>query len=341
VQLPEYRTLEHRISYVGTVFARQEVPIIARVQGTLVELAFGEGESFSAGTELARLESPELEATVERLQAEVDYWTSRHETDSRLVEQRALAPEQADASHRALRTAQAGLDEARAQLAKTVVTAPFDGTVLDWPAEIGQPVMPGQPLILIGDVAREIRVDVVEEDLYRGIVEGTPVELNLAAGRVVSATVSSVAPAAKGVARTFTVTIALPDIVPLRGGPETGSTLSRRESDRLLRKGASIRTDFIVERTTGGLTVPLRAMADRDGAPYLYVISNDVAHRRPVSLGISRGGWIVAEFEWNGSDPVAVTNLNTLYDGAPVYPVSTPDSAVFGGSSVPMTAGGN
>ncbi|MDA3948849.1 MAG: efflux RND transporter periplasmic adaptor subunit [Spirochaeta sp.] len=310
VQQPEYRTLEHRISYVGTVFARQEVPIIARVQGTLSELPVPEGASFTKGTVLARLESPEMEAAVERLHAEVDYWSARHETDTSLVEQGALAPEQAHASNRALRTARAGLAEAEAQLAKTVVTAPFDGTVLDWPAETGQPVMPGQPLILIGDATREIRVDVVEEDLSRGVTVGTSVELAPAPDRIIASRVTSVAPAASGRARTFSVTVPIPAV-----DTDLPSDLAR--------KGASIRTDFIVERRESALAVPVRALADRDGSPHLFTVVDEVAHRHDVTAGITQGGWIAVSFDWNGTDPVAVTNLNGLRDGAPVYAVST------------------
>ncbi|MFW5643550.1 MAG: efflux RND transporter periplasmic adaptor subunit [Alkalispirochaeta sp.] len=309
VQQPEYRTLEHRISYVGTVFAGQEVPIIARVQGTLSQLPVPEGASFTEGTVLARLESPEMEAAAERLRAEVDYWSARYETDTRLVEQGALAPEQADSSNRALRTARAGLAEAEAQLAKTVVSAPFDGTVLDWPAEIGQPVMPGQPLILIGDASREIRVGVVEEDLSRGVTVGTAVELSPAPDRIIASRVTSVAPAASGRARTFSVTVPIP-------AADSGLPAE------LARKGTSIRTDFIVERRESALAVPVRSLADRDGSPHIFTVSGEAARRHDVTVGISQNGWIAVSFDWNETDPVAITNLNGLRDGAPVYAVT-------------------
>lgn len=304
VQQPEYRTLENRISYVGTVFAAQEVPIISRVQGTLVELPVQEGDVFQQGTVIARLESPEMEAAVERLSAEVDYWRRRHETDTRLVEQGALAPEQAESSQRALRTARAGVSEAEAQLAKTVVTAPFDGTVLDWTAEIGQPVMPGQPLILIGDVTREIRVDVVEEDLSRGIEIGTIVELSLTPGETTEAQVTSISPTSSGPARTFSVTIP----ISTRGN--------------LPRKGSSIRTEFILNRRESALAVPSRAVADPGGTPHVFLVHEETAYRRDVEMGITQGGWTAVRFEWNGTTPVAVTNLTGLSDELPVYAVA-------------------
>ncbi|MFW5695524.1 MAG: efflux RND transporter periplasmic adaptor subunit [Alkalispirochaeta sp.] len=305
VQHPEYRTLENRISYVGTVFASQEVPIVARVQGTLVELPVAEGDAFRQGEVIARLESPEMEAAVERLSAEVDYWDRRHDTDLRLVEQEALAPEQADASERALRTARAGLSEAEAQLAKTVVTAPFDGTVLDWTAEAGQPVMPGQRLALIGDATREIRVDVVEEDLARGIKIGTAVYVSLTPGDSTEAQVAAIAPTSSGPARTFSVTLPI------------------SPSEDLPRKGASIRVEFILNRRDTALAVPTRAVADPNGTPHIFVVRDDTAYRHDVDVGITEGAWTAVSFDWDGSSAVALTNLAGLQHEQPVYAVAT------------------
>lgn len=305
VQQPEHRVLENRISYVGTVFAGQEVRVISRVQGTLSAQAFAEGERFEQGDLLGRLESPEIEAAVERAEAERDYWCTRHESDTRLVEQGALAPEQAEASERACRSARAGFDEARAQLDKTRVEAPFAGEVLDWLAEPGQPLMPGQPVVLIGSPAREVRVDVVEEDIERGVDVGTTAAMRLGAEAVVEAPVTKVAPASSGPARAFAVTVPI---------PATGTSLPR--------KGASISVDFILERAEDALAVPSRAIAGPVDEPVVFVISDGTAHRRSVTTGVSEGGWTAADFDWNGTDPVAVTNVRSLSDGASVFPVA-------------------
>lgn len=305
VQQPEHRLLEERISYVGTVFAGQEVRVISRVQGTLSAQAFTDGERFQQGDLLGFLESPEIDAAVERAESEMDYWCTRHETDKRLVEQGALAPEQAQASERACRSARAGLDEARAQFNKTRVEAPFTGEVLDWLAEPGQPLMPGQPLVLIGSPAREVRVDVVEEDIERGVDVGTTAAMRLGAETVVEAPVTRVAPAASGPARAFAVTVP----IPATGAPAP-------------RKGASISVNFILERAEDALAVPSRAIAGSVADPGVFVISDGTAHRRPVTTGISEGGWTAADFDWNGTDPIAVTNVRSLSDGAPVFPVA-------------------
>ena len=305
VQMPVKRTLEHRLSYAGTVYVGREVRIISQVQGAVTELPFNEGESFPEGAVLARLDSPEIEASVERLESEHDYWQSRYETDKRLAAQNALAPEQVESSSRALRSARAGLAEARAGLEKTVLTARFSGQILDRYVEPGQVMMPGQPILLIGDSSREVRVDVVEEDLARGVAAGIPVELKPGASSVIESRVSSISSVSSGKARSFTVTVSVP-----------------QDAGGQLRKGASIRADFVLNRKENATAVPVRAVADRDNNPYIFIISVNHARKVRVKTGISEGGWIAADFSWNGTDPVAVTNLRSLIDGVPVYPVA-------------------
>lgn len=304
VRTPEIRTMEVRLSYLGTVHATVEVPLLSRIQGSLVSTPIPEGAFFEEGELIARLSAPELEAAVERLSSERDYWCRRHETDTRLAAEGAIPEEQADSSRRACRSAEAGLSEAEAQLAKSVVTAPFPGQLLDRLAEVGQPVMPGQPLALVGERGREVRIEVVEEDLERGVTIGTAAEIDLGDGSV-EGRVSSISPAASGPARTFTVTVPVPGV-----------------EGTALRKGASLGVDLIPERRSDVVAVPLRAIADRDRDPHLFVVSERRAARHPVSLGIVQDGWVSAEFSWNGEDPVAVTNVSGLSDGAAVYPVA-------------------
>lgn len=314
VQQPERRTLENRMSYVGTVHAGHEVNVIARVQGTVSELPVAEGEDFHKGTVLARLDSPELEATVERLEAELEYWSRRHKTDKRLVERGAIPSEQADTSERSYRSTRATLAEAKAQLEKTVIHAPFDGTMLDLLVDPGEPLMPGHPLVLIGSPEREVRVEVIEEDLERGVDVGTEVELKPAGTRTVDSQVTKISSVSSGPARTFTVTVPLPEV-----------------DEPMPRKGGSIRAEFILERAVETVAVPVRAIGDRDANPHLFVISDQRAHRHEAVLGVTQDGWVAAEFGWDGESPVAITNVGSLRDGARVFPVSADGGNTRGG----------
>ena len=104
---PVEKTLNKKIPYLGTVHSKHEIKVIAQIQGTLSALPFEEGVSIKKGDVVARIDAPDLLASVERLTVDRDYWKHRYEADKRLVKSNALPAEQAEASLKAFNTAQA------------------------------------------------------------------------------------------------------------------------------------------------------------------------------------------------------------------------------------------
>ena len=301
---PQHLSLSQQLEYLGTVRSRDEVKIIARVAGTVTRLPFAEGETVRAGDIVAVLDAPEIRAAVQKVQAEKDYWCRRYEADQRLVQADALPREQMEASKRACTSATASLAEAKSRLAKTRERATVSGEVLRWFIKPGQSLMPGQPILLLGNKHLEIQADIIEEDLLRGIAVGTPVEIEYSAGLRLPAAVSEVAPTSKGAARIYTVKIAIFDSLAGK-----------------LRNGASVNVNFILQKSSSALTLPVNAIAGRDSKPHIFLIRDERAILQPVQPGIEQGGWIEVDFPWNGTDAVAISNLSSLKDGVPVFSV--------------------
>lgn len=301
---PQQLNLAERLSYLGTIHARREVTVIAQVQGTVQSLPLAEGAEISKGGILARLYAPELEAAVQRLQADRDYWNKRYETDKRLLEQKAIPSEQLEASRRASSAARAAYEEAASRLKKTIEKSAFNGFVLKWFVEPGQHVMPGQPLLLIGDARYEIRVNVIEEDVRRGLRTGSAAEIRLTDGTRRVGRIAEIAPMAEVYSRTVTVKIHWFE-----------------EEALFIRYGAATAVDFILKEQKRALAVPVGAVATDDGGSHLYLIRDKRAYKQPVQTGIEENGWVAVEFDWNGSDLVAATNLNSLSDSVRVFSV--------------------
>jgi len=301
---PVITDIESRLSYMGTVHANSEVNVIARVQGTLLTLPKAEGASVNQGDMVAELNVLDLNAIVERLQADMDYWSRRYESDIRLVEAEALPSEQAEASRRAFRAAKAALAEAEAKLAKAKEFSPIRGQVLSWLAEPGQHLMPGQPILLLGNDDLEIHVEVVEEDLRRGINVDIPVNVLNWQGNKFRSRVSEVSPIASGPARTFTVRIPVP-----------------KSEVKDIRIGSSLRVDFVLKSSLNCVALPVEAIFREDGRSQIFVIQQAAAKKQLVTVGIEQEGFVEVTFPWNGKDLVAVSNLSSLSDGTPVFPV--------------------
>lgn len=304
VARPVRSDLEVKTSYLGTVRRRKEIQVAARVQGTVESLPWREGDEVPAGARLVVLAAPELEAAEERLRVESAYWCRRHEADVRLADAGALPRERAEESERACKSWSAALAEAEARFGKTEEYAPIGGTILKRHVEPGEHVLPGRPLILFGEGSLEIHAEVVEGDLARGIDEGTAVVIHPDGGVPIRSRVSEVAPIATGRSRTFTVK------TPVPAGHTDG-----------MRVGVSVGVEFILASERDCVAVPAEAIQKSPDGTHVFVVRGGVAVREPVETGIEEDGLVQVSFDWDGEEQVAVSNLEGLRDGVPVYPV--------------------
>ncbi len=301
---PVIMRLERNARYIGTIHARKEITIASRVQSTLLALPYPEGAQVSRHTIVAEFDSTALKSVVDRLRAERNYWDQRRFTDSLLVEREALAHEQFRISQRAYLSAEAALQEALSNLAKTRETSPIDGIILSWFAEPGQNMMPGHPVLRIGSNDLEIHVSVVEEDIRKGIAVETPVRIQIIGDEISNASVSEISQVSHGSGRTFTVTIPI----------QLQNTLQTRI-------GNSVQVEFILQSREQALTIPVEALERRGNQTYVTLIRNSRAIKEEVAAGIEENGMIEVRFDWNGEDRVAVTNPDRLAQGDSVFVV--------------------
>ncbi len=157
----------------GTVRPKSEIVLSPQVAGRVlwVAPAFVSGGRFQRGDFLLRIEAADYEnaveaaaATVAQRQVEVMQWEQERELareeyerlraregieappDSGALGSLIFREPQLQAAKAALRSAEARLDDAHLALARTRITAPFDGLVRAKSVDIGQYVAPGQNL---------------------------------------------------------------------------------------------------------------------------------------------------------------------------------------------------
>lgn len=309
--------LAQRIGYVGTVHSKREVKVLAQTAGAVLSLA-GEGETVREGQTLARIAAPEIAARVSRMGAEVDrarterdFLCGSYETDRKLGTSGAITKRQVDLSRKAcdaataaLTAARAGSREVGATRGKTSEQAPFDGIVLQWLVEPGQNVMPGTPLLLLGGHDLELRVQVAQSDLDRGVREGVPALVRLG-GQGHRLAVSAVAPMAIGPGRTFEVQIPLPGDLPAAPA-----------------HGTSARADFLVAEAADAIAVSRKSLTRVDGADAVFIVENGRARAVVVIPGIHDRGLVEVTGDLGAGAAVAVSNLDLLRDGASVLAVA-------------------
>lgn len=184
-------------------------------------------QSAAAALAAARAEAELAVATHTRyLRMQAEDTVSPQEFDEvaarrlRAEAQRTAAEARAAEAVRLVEAARAAVAAAEAAFGDTRILAPCDGGVRERRVEVGDLVRPGDPLFLL-ETPRDLEVEAAVPEGRMGAVRpGLALEVAVPAlgGRVFTAAVATVVPAADPASRSFRIKIPLPDDPLLRPG---------------------------------------------------------------------------------------------------------------------------
>ena len=193
----EPETLSLKVRAEGTVAPRTESQLVPEVAGRVVEVSpsLAAGGFFEEGEALLKIEAREYDLAVIRAnaaiaQAKLRLATERQEAEVARKEWRALGqgepnplvvrePQIAEALA-ALASAEAALEQAKFDLERTVVRAPYAGRVRSKQVDVGQFVQRGAPVATLYSVdLAEVKLPIPDAELefvnlplaYRGAAE--------------------------------------------------------------------------------------------------------------------------------------------------------------------------
>lgn len=225
-------TYESGYEYAAEVRARVESRLGFRVAGKITQRAVEPGQHVRRGQLLARLDARDYQLAADAARAEVNAATTQRDLAAAdlkryqgLRDQGYISAAELERRSAQLKSAQASLDQARAQqdsqgnqAGYTHLTADADGVVTGVDAEVGQVVAAGTPVVrLAQDGPRDV-VFVVPEDRVAAIRPGQAVDVRgWASGTVLPGTVREVAASADPVTRTFAVKVTVAGDAPPLG----------------------------------------------------------------------------------------------------------------------------
>ncbi|MBB3841691.1 membrane fusion protein (multidrug efflux system) [Runella defluvii] len=121
--------IEEKILSTGTIIANEEVEIRSEIAGRITSINFKEGDYIQKGTVLIRINDADLQAQLQKLEYQKKLAEVNEERQKRLLEKEAISQRDYDISLTNLNSMNADIENLKAQIAKTVIKAPFDGTV--------------------------------------------------------------------------------------------------------------------------------------------------------------------------------------------------------------------
>lgn len=299
-------------SVVGRLEAASMPTVAAETSGRVQTLHVDAGETVSEGQLLLELDDSgqrlavaSTEAAVNRLRALLanqastvrrlrDLSTQQSVSESMLEDaesqQRALAAQLAEA--------QAGLGEARRQMARTRVLSPAAGEIQQRMVSEGDYVAPGRALFSLVTPGRLRAYLPFPEYLAERIRAGQTVIL-YPAGRPQDAVESRVA-----------------ELRPMVGGSSRAvEVIVDLDNPGTFRAGGSVNAELVLARRDG-VMVPGISVVRRPAGSVVYVVDNGVARQQVVQTGVQRDGRIEITEGLEGGERVVADGAGFLTEGA-------------------------
>ena len=280
----------------GYVSARRKAAVASKGTGQLVYLGVEEGDTVKKGQVIARLEDRDVMATLSRARQnlrmnEADLHDAKQSLErQKILLQRNLVAQAdydtAEARYNrvvaSIESARSAVKEAETAVEYTRIVAPFDGTVVNKNADVGEIVAPlagaissRAAVVTIADLSSlEVEADVAEANLTR-VFSGQPCVVTLDAypDRHYPAYVDKIVPTADRAKATVMVKIKF------------------KSYDSRVLPEMSAKIGFLPQEAAAQaeqppvLAVPAAAVAERNGRQIVYEIRDGRAVENPVTVG--------------------------------------------------------
>jgi membrane fusion protein (multidrug efflux system) len=171
---------EHFITVQADMKTRKNVALLPEFSGSLLRFHVAEGQKVKKGTLLATLDDGGLEQQLEQLKLQLALAKTTFERSQRLWDQKIGSEIQFLEAKTRYESQEKMVEQMQAQLAKTKVFAPFNGTVDELLVNEGANVIPGRtPILRIVNLNSMYAEAQLPERYLSKVQKGTPVLLEM------------------------------------------------------------------------------------------------------------------------------------------------------------------
>ncbi len=290
--------LAQQVTAVGSLLAQDSVLLRAETGGRIAHIFFDEGRSARQGEVLVQLDIDLLEAELQQAQANLQLADSRARRAQQLSREGFISAQAMDESLSERNVAAAQVNIIKTKIAKSQITAPFDGVLGLRHVSVGDYISAGSEVVGMASID-QLQVDFRVPEQYLPLVQvGTPIQLRLDSqpGQVFTAQVNAISPQLdeQGRAVVLRAKVSNPDFT-MRPGQFARLTLALAEEDVLV--------------------VPETALSPSGQAQYVYRVGPDnVVERIEVRVGLRRDGWVQVS-GLMPTDVVLVSGLQKVQTG--------------------------
>lgn len=260
--------LDEKILTTGTIIPNEEVDIRSEISGRVTGIFFREGDYVSQGAVLLRINDADLQAQLQKLNYNKKLAEDNESRQKRLLEKEAISRQEYEISQTNLNSILADIENLKAQIAKTVIRAPFNGTVGLRYISNGSYISPSSRIATLTNT-NPAKLDFSIPAKYATVVKkGSRIQFIVEGS---------------GDQRTGTVYAVEPKV-----DPNTRSMLLRAvspNSDRALVPGAFARIELVLSSRGNAIVVPTEAVVPEVSGQKVFVVRNRKVESVPVEIG--------------------------------------------------------
>jgi membrane fusion protein, multidrug efflux system len=261
----------HYLEVTGSVLSKKNVTISSETVGRILEIPAQEGMRVTRGQILARIDSESLQRSVEELENSLALARTVFEKQERLWNQKIGTEVQYLESKNRKEGLEKSLASLKAQLAKSVIRAPFAGTIESVQVRLGELMQPGLPMFqFVGESDLFIEAD-LSENYINAIAKGDSVQISFPSiNKNIASKVSATGAIINPNNRTFKVEVALPNLSEVK--PNMLSVLKIKDYTN-----------------AESVVVPGHLILSDTKGDYVFAVENGVAKKKYVKRGYSSG----------------------------------------------------
>ncbi|MGY6744229.1 MAG: efflux RND transporter periplasmic adaptor subunit [Cecembia sp.] len=264
---PEMRHFNHYVELSGSVLSKKNVSISGEVSGRIQEIKAVEGMRVRQGEVLARIDAEAIIRNIDEVEKQLELANILFEKQERLWNQQIGTEIQFLEAKNRKETLEKNLASLKTQESRTLVRAPFNGTVETVLVRLGELVQPGTPMFqFVGESDLFVEADVSER--FVGIVtRGDSVDISFPSiQQVLKTKVSAVGSIVNPNNRTFKVEVFLPSIPNVK--PNMISVLKIKDYEN---PNAIIIPNYLI-------------LQDNQG-DYVFTVEDNISKKRYIKRG--------------------------------------------------------
>lgn len=251
----------------GTAGAFNDVDLSGEISGKIVAIYFKEGDNVNAGASIIKINDAELQAQVSKNKAQTKLAEQQLERLKKLLEIKGVSQEEFDIKETEVQSLKADLQLLQAQIAKTNVVAPFNGTIGLKNISLGSFVSPNQKIASLTQT-KPIYIEFAIPEANVGLLKkGDKISFAVKGDKMLSATIYA-----------FESKI-----------DESTKTLKARaiyEGEEIIFPGAFVKVFLDLNDGANSIMLPTQCIIPILKGQKVIVCKNGMAEDRPVTTGI-------------------------------------------------------